>query len=158
MRHYYDYEEFLQDCHSLTQQIDWEFDTIIGIARGGLTLSHLLGEYYNIREVYAINTIGYNDTKKLDHTEVFNIPDIKSAKNILLVDDIVDSGETLELVLKTLSTRYPHARLKTASLLYKETACIKPDWYVKHADVWIDFFWSDDLKKISSDKPLHSEL
>lgn len=147
MRHYYDYNEFLEDCHSLTQQIDWEFDAIVGIARGGLTLSHLFGEYYNIREVYALNTIGYDETKKLDHTEIFNIPEIKSATNILIVDDIVDSGETLELVIKTLSERYPNTTLKSASLFYKESASIEPDWYAKLADRWIDFFWSDDLKR-----------
>ena len=149
MRHYYSYDEFLQDCHTLTQKIDWEFDAIVGIARGGLTISHLFGEYYDIREVYSINTIGYEDTTKLDCTEVFNMPTIRCAKNVLLVDDIVDSGETLELVLSRLSSRYPDTTFKTASLLYKDTASIKPDWYVKHADVWIDFFWSDDLKNLA---------
>jgi len=146
MRHYYSYEEFLDDCKTLKGKIDWEFDAIIGIARGGLTLSHLLGEYYDIREVFAINTIGYDDDKKLDHTEVFNIPDIRGNKNILIVDDIVDSGETLELVLSTLSQRYPDCNFKSASLLYKYSASIQPDWFVKEAKVWIDFFWSVDLR------------
>jgi len=157
MRHYYGYQEFLEDCHSLTQQIDWEFDSIIGIARGGLTLSHLLGEYYDLREVYAINTIGYDGTTKLDHTEIFNIPDIKSATSVLIVDDIVDSGDTLSLVLETLSTRYPHVSFKSASLLYKESASIKPDWHAQKADRWIDFFWSDDLRDFGK-SPLDSEV
>jgi len=145
MRHHYSYEEFLDDCKTLTKKIDWEFDTIIGIARGGLTLSHILGEYYDIREVYAINTIGYDDDKKLDHTEIFNIPDIRDARDILIVDDIVDSGETLDLVLTTLTDRYPKCNFKSASLLYKHSASIQPDWFVKEAKVWIDFFWSVDL-------------
>ena len=148
MRHYYDYNEFLNDCHTLTKKIDWEFDVIVGIARGGLTISHMLGEYYGIREVYSINTIGYDDTKKLDCTKVFNMPTIKCANNILIVDDIVDSGDTLRLVIDTLSCAYVDATIKTASLFYKETASIKPDWHVKHADKWIDFFWSDDLKNL----------
>ena len=145
MRYYYCYEEFVSDCRRLTEIIDWEFDTIVGISRGGLTPAHLLGEYYDIREVYAINTIGYDDTEKLENTKVFNIPDISSAKNVLIVDDIVDSGDTLELVLSTLSQSYPHCSFRSASLFYKESATIEPDWYSQEATKWIDFFWSVDL-------------
>jgi len=146
MRHYYEYSEYLSDSKKLVKLIEDDFDAIIAIARGGMTLAHMLGEYYDIRNVYSINTIGYNDSKKLEKTEVFNIPDIKDAENILIVDDIVDSGETMQLVLELLSRRYPQSTFKTAALFYKPTALIKPDWYVKVADQWIDFFWSVDLK------------
>ena len=145
MRYYYSYTEYLSDCKELTLQINDKFDAIIAIARGGITLAHMLGEYYDIREVYTINTIGYNDNKKLEKTEVFNIPDIKNAKRILIVDDIVDSGDTMKLVLETMSERYPNCEIKSASLFYKNTAVMKPDWYVHIADKWIDFFWSVDL-------------
>jgi len=145
MRHYYSYSEYLSDCKRLTVQIDDKFDAIVAIARGGITLAHMLGEYYDIREVYAINTIGYNDTEKLDHVEVFNIPNLKQAKNILVVDDIVDSGDTMKLVLQLLSERYPECSFRSAALFYKKTAAIKPDWHVRHAEEWIDFFWSIDM-------------
>ncbi len=151
MAYDYSYEAFISDCHILTQKIDWEFDTIIGIARGGLSLAHIFGEFYNIREVYTINTIGYNETKKLASTKVFNIPEMSHAQNILIVDDIVDSGETLKLVIKSLSQRYPNANFKTASLFYKESASIKPNWYAQYATDWIDFFWTTDLRKQSAD-------
>ncbi len=64
-KRYYSYEDFLADSKDLTEKIDWKFDSIIAIARGGMSLAHLLGEYYDIREVYCINTIGYEDTTKL---------------------------------------------------------------------------------------------
>jgi len=145
MRYYYGYAEYLSDCKELTLRIDDKFDAIIAIARGGITLAHMLGEYYDIREVYTINTIGYNDTEKLDHVEVFNIPDLRQAKNILVVDDIVDSGDTMKLVLQLLSERYPQCSFKSAALFYKKTAVMKPDWYVRHPEEWIDFFWSVDM-------------
>jgi len=145
MRHYYAYSEYLSDCKILTEQIQDQFDAIIAIARGGMTLAHMLGEHYDIREVYTINTIGYEDTTKLDHTEVFNIPNIKKAKKILIVDDIVDSGDTMKLVIELLAEQYPHSIFKSAALFYKPSAAIKPDWYVKEATMWIDFFWSVDL-------------
>lgn len=145
MRYYYCYAEYLSDSKKLTSSIDDDFDAIVAIARGGMVLAHMLGEHYDIREVYTINTIGYNDTEKLDRVEVFNIPDLKQAKNILVVDDIVDSGATMKLVLQLLSEHYPDSSFKSAALFYKTSAVIKPDWHVRYAEEWIDFFWSVDM-------------
>jgi len=142
---YYPYSEFIDDLNFLIKKIDQEFDAIIPIARGGLSIAHLLGEYYNIREVYAINTIGYNDTQKLDAVRVFNLPNLQSAKTVLIVDDIVDSGDTLVEVLTVLKREYPRVRFLSASIFYKPTASIEPDWWVKEAKGWIDFFWTKDL-------------
>lgn len=144
---YYPYDEFRDDLRILIQKIDQPFDSILGIARGGLSMAQLLGEYYDLREVYAINTIGYEGSKKKESVEVFNIPDLKSAATVLIVDDIVDSGDTLVDVLDTLSMKYPNVTFRTASLFYKKTAKITPTWYVKEPKGWIDFFWSVDLRK-----------
>jgi len=144
-KRYYAYEDFLADAKLLTQKIDWEFDTIIPIARGGLALGHLFGEFYNIREVYTINTIGYDDTFKLESVRVFNIPELRKAKNVLIVDDIVDSGDTMAEVLKVLRQLYPDVTFKVASLFYKKSAKAAPDWYAQEAYCWIEFFWSVDL-------------
>jgi len=143
---YYPYEEYKQDLNTLIQKIDQPFDAILGIARGGLNMAQMLGEYYDLREVYAINTIGYEDTQKLQSVEVFNIPDLKSAKQVLIVDDIVDSGDTLIEILKVLNEKYVNITFFTASLFYKKTAKIAPTWYVKEPKEWIDFFWSVDLR------------
>ena len=148
---YYHYEVFREDLKALTQKIDQDFDArpfnaILGIARGGLSMAQMLGEYYDLREVYAINTIGYEGTEKKEFVEVFNVPDLKSAKQVLVVDDIVDSGDTLVEVLKVLKEKYPKVTFLTASIFYKKTACIKPTWYVKEPQGWVEFFWSKDLK------------
>ena len=143
---YYPYNEFRDDLKILIEKIDQPFDAILGIARGGLAMAQMLGEYYDLREVYAINTIGYDDTEKKDSVEVFNIPDLKSAKQVLIVDDIVDSGDTLIEILKVLNEKYPSVTFLSASLFYKKTAKITPTWYVKEPKGWIDFFWSVDLR------------
>ena len=143
---YYLYEEYKQDLKTLTKKIDQPFDTILGMARGGLSMAQMLGEYYDLREVYAINAIGYNDTEKKESVEVFNVPDLKSTKQVLVVDDIVDSGDTLVEVLKVLKHKYPKVTFLTASIFYKKTACIKPTWCVKEPKGWVEFFWSEDLK------------
>ncbi len=144
---YYPYENFLTDTKVLTQKIEWEFDAIIAIARGGLSLAQLLGEYYDLRAVYSINTIGYDNTQKLDAVKVFNLPQLQDARSVLIVDDIVDSGDTLVEVLRVLDEVYPYITFKTASLFYKKSAKIAPNWYVKEAKEWVDFFWTVDMLK-----------
>jgi len=143
---YYPYEEFKEDLKTLSKKIDQNFDAILGIARGGLSMAQMLGEYYNLREVYSINTIGYDDTQKNDTVEVFNIPELKEAQKVLIVDDIVDSGDTLVAVLTILNEKYPNITFVTASLFYKKTAKITPTWHVKEPESWIEFFWSEDLR------------
>ncbi len=145
IKKYYSYTEFITDVNSLAEQINVGFDAILPISRGGLTLGHFLGEYYGIREVYAINTIGYDDTCKLDSVRVFNIPDLTHAENVLIVDDIVDSGDTMVAVLDVLNDKFPQVKFLTAVLFYKPSALIRPDWYAQEAECWIDFFWSVDL-------------
>lgn len=146
-KRYYSYANFLTDAKVLTQKIEWEFDTIIAIARGGLSLAQFLGEYYDLRAVYSINTIGYNDSQKLDTVKVFNLPQINDARSVLIVDDIVDSGDTLVEVLRVLSEAYPHTTFKTATLFYKKGAKMAPDWYAREAKAWIDFFWTEDIRR-----------
>jgi xanthine phosphoribosyltransferase len=144
---YYAYEEFREDLKALTKKIDQPFDVIVAISRGGLSMGQMLGEFYDIREVYAINTIGYDDTKKLEEVNVFNLPCLKSQQRVLVVDDIVDSGDTLVEVLKVLQKSYPQTTFQTASLFFKPTAIIEPTWWVKEPKGWIVFFWSEDLKE-----------
>ncbi len=42
---YYPYQEFQADLKVLIHKIDQPFDTILGIARGGLSMAQMLGEY-----------------------------------------------------------------------------------------------------------------
>ncbi len=142
---YYPYSEFREDLKILTQKIDQPFDTIVPISRGGLSMGQMLGEFYNLREVYAINTIGYEDREKLDEVKVFNIPDLQEAKRVLIVDDIADSGDTLVKVLRVLRSSYPEVIFLTATIFFKPTSCIEPTWWVKEPKGWIEFFWSEDL-------------
>ena len=143
---YYSYDEFREDLKILITKIDQPFDAILGIARGGLSMAQMLGEYYDLREVYSINTIGYEDTQKNDTVKVFNIPELKEVGKVLIVDDIVDTGDTLIEVLAVLNKKYPRVTFVTASLFYKKTAKIAPTWYVKEPQGWIEFFWSEDLR------------
>ena len=145
---YYSYEEFLKDARILFEKIDSQIgkpDAIIAIARGGLTLAHLLSLRWDLREVYSLNAISYEGSKQKDLI-IKNIPTIDSQfKRILIVDEIVDSGKSLKEVLKILQKANPYTHFYTAALFQKEKAQIKADFFLKEPYDWIDFFWEKDM-------------
>jgi len=145
-KEYYSYSDFVEDSKILLDQIiAYNPDALVPIARGGLALGQLLAEALDTREVYSINSILYEDTKKLDKCKVFNVPNLSKVKRVVLVDDIVDSGESMSAILTKLQKRYPHCTFKIATLFYKPQAKILPDFTVKEAKAWIEFFWEVDL-------------
>ena len=60
--------------------------------------------------------------------------------------EILDSGETMREILKVLSEKFPNVEFKLATLFYKKTAVLRPDYSVREANEWIDFFWEIDVK------------
>lgn len=145
---YYGYDECLEDCKILIPQLKkYSPDALIAIARGGLLLGHLLSEALETREIYSLNSIHYDGTKKLETFDIFNIPDLSRKHKIVLIDDIVDSGESIVEILKVLKEKYPHCEFKVATIFYKTTALMQPDFTVKEAKDWIEFFWEVDLIK-----------
>jgi len=145
---YYSYNEFVTDAKDLLEQIEvYKPDALVAVARGGMTLAQLIGEAMDTREVYSVNSILYEDTKKLDHCKVFNIPNLENRRKVVLIDDIVDSGESMKYIIAKLQNLYPECEFKIATLFYKPTACLQPDFTVKEAKHWIEFFWEIDLLK-----------
>lgn len=144
---YYSYEMFVKDTQKLVDKCrDFEPEVLLSVARGGLTLSHLMAQAMNMRNLYTLNSIHYEGELKLDSFNIFNIPDISHTKKVLIIDDIVDSGETMREILKILKEKFPKVEFKLATLFYKKTAVIEPDYTVREANAWIDFFWEVDVK------------
>ena len=144
---YYSYDLFVKDTQLLVDKCrDFEPEILLAIARGGLTLAHLMSQAMDMRNLYTLNSIHYEGDLKLDTFNIFNIPDVSHAKKVLIVDDIVDSGETIREILKVLNEKFPNVEFRLATLFYKKTAVLKPDYYIKEANQWIDFFWEVDVK------------
>jgi xanthine phosphoribosyltransferase len=137
---FYSYEEMKKDLENLKLS---EIDAIVAIARGGMTLAHHLAEKLSLKEVFTINASSYNKKEKISNVKINNIPDLRNFKNILIVDDISDSGETFLEVTKKLKENYPNKNFKTLSIFYKPTSKFKPDFYFHKTNEWIKFFWEN---------------
>ncbi|MCR2102273.1 phosphoribosyltransferase family protein [Campylobacter upsaliensis] len=144
---FYAYEDFEKDVKFLAKKVKEEFtpDALVAIARGGLSLGHSLAVALKTRNLFALNSIHYDDTRKLDSVEVFNIPNLNAYKRVLLIDDIVDSGESLSEIKRILKEKFPHIELKIATIFYKKTALLQPEFSVKEASEWVEFYWDIEL-------------
>ncbi len=140
----YDYncEELQTDIKILAQKSqEFKADTILAIARGGLIPAQLLAYHLNIRDIQSIQIKSYDKQIRQDELILQDTTDLVGATRVLIVDDIIDSGKTLDALLLHVKKRYPLVEFKSASLFYKPTALIQPDFTCKEAKEWINFFW-----------------
>ena len=143
---YYGYDECRMDVRSLIEQSrGYKAEAIVAIARGGLMLGELMGYGLNIRNVQSIHVESYDDDVQRERVKIFGSCDLSTLKQVLIVDDIVDSGETMQAVVQHFKTLYPECDFKTAALFYKPSAIFQPDFSAKEAAGWIDFFWDVDF-------------
>ncbi len=141
----YSYEEFYSDTLKLARQLeDKKFDAIVFAARGGSFLAAALAYKLNIRTMYAINCTGYSGTQKNSCTVLSKMPNIdENHKNLLFIDEIVDSGETLELILNAFKQDFKNHSVYSVALFQRPTSKISADMFLHNSDKWIEFFWED---------------
>ncbi|MCS7131592.1 MAG: phosphoribosyltransferase [Hadesarchaea archaeon] len=128
---------------------EYDPDVIVGIARGGLIpavrLSHLLGD-----KMLRIIHVKYYKGVNLRKEEPELLADVgKLDGKVLVVDDVADTGTTLEFVVKHLK-RKGATEVRIATIAWKPRSRVKPDFYVFETDKWIVFPWEEmEVKRAS---------
>jgi len=82
-----------------------KFDTIVALGRGGLIPGAILSYKLDIKN---LQNLGINTRHRMDQhseTSVYQRPTITG--NVLVVDDINDSGKTFEAVNSLIKSEYP---------------------------------------------------
>ena len=147
IKKYYSYEDFRVDTNHLLKKLrEFKPEAIVGVARGGLTLSHCISEGLDIREVQTVRTELYDGTCKRQDISLFGVCDFKNVKRVLVLDDISDSGETFRAVMDYLESNFKEVEFKSAALFYKKTSIYEPHFWINEATEWIEFFWEKDYE------------
>jgi xanthine phosphoribosyltransferase len=147
----YKYEHFKSDLQHLTALCEpFQPDTIIAIARGGMTLAHALSMALDIRNLQSIRIESYDGDCQRESVSISGQCDLSGSNHVLIVDDIVDSGQTLFSLMPLLREQNPLCEFKVATLFTKPTALLQPDFSLHEATDWIDFFWERDFLKTHS--------
>lgn len=151
------WEGFGVASRELTQQIvnsGWIPDLIVAIARGGLIPAGAVSYAMDVKSVGTMNVVFYTGVGEtlIEPKLIPPLMDISAVdgKKVLIVDDVADSGRTLQLVMDLVRTRglsldgTQHATVdaRSAVLYTKPTSVITPDYTWKTTDKWINFPWS----------------
>jgi hypoxanthine phosphoribosyltransferase len=115
----------------------FRFNQIICIARGGLRVGDVLSRIFDqplaILSTHSYTSEGGTIRGELVIAEHMTMTKPRLGDRVLLVDDMVDSGHTLEAVHEDLPRRFPHiVELKTAVLWWKACSVFKPDYWVEY--------------------------
>lgn len=156
---YVTYEDIQRDTQELYNiirnktSLNNNFDCIIGVARGGVIPATLLAYKLNIPTFKTIQIKSYdnNDNKIPTNFSSGTLPlldELNKYNNILIVDDLVDTGKTLQAFkmlyeyLKDIVNLTTN--IKFACLYYKQSSEFIPDYYSSMVDdKWIVFPWEN---------------
>ncbi len=139
-----DYHDKIEQLAAQVYQSGWEFNQIICLAKGGLRVGDILARIYDL-PLAILSTSSYRGANQTRSTLVFSrdltMTTLHLGSHVLLVDDLVDSGITLQKTLPWLQHHYGFyvEEIRTAVLWYKSCSVIKPDYYVDYLsdDPWI---------------------
>ncbi len=130
----------VRDAKRLSQLIKdsgYHPDIIIAIGRGGYVPARIICDYLILRDLTSIKVEhwGIAATERKEAEIKFPLcADIKD-RDVLVVDDVTDTGDTLRVSIEYLRTFKP-GEIKTAVLIHKVSSSIIPDFYVKSIRKW----------------------
>ncbi len=142
--------DMLLDQAQKIQGDGYKPDIIIGIARGGIVSARILSDLLEVPDLATIQIEYYADIAQTKQEPVLKqcIQTQLTDKKALLVDDVSDSGKSLQLAKNHL--QQGAKEIKTATLYAKPQTITKPDYYEKQTSHWIVFPWDakETVRKI----------
>jgi uncharacterized protein len=147
----YNWEEIDILCRRLSSMIVEPFDAIVCILRGGAVPGTILANELGIDLVTGIKVIqngqvsgvrsgggAYNAERGIVSVPLNDI-NLAGAR-VLVVDDVLDSGESAQLVLDLVRRRGPSV-VKLATLQVKTYSLFRPDYFVEEKTNWLFYPW-----------------
>jgi hypothetical protein len=159
-----DYHKAIERLAVKVHASGWAFDQIVCIARGGLRVGDVMSRIYK-RPLAIIFTSSYTGESGTHRGELtvskhMSMTTDRLGERVLLVDDLVDSGITLEVVKGHIQAEHAGVKeIRTAVLWYKACSKFEPDYYVDYLreNPWIhqpfepyDLMRPEDLRERSA--------
>ena len=133
---YDEYHSLIEKLAIKVHQSGWRFDTILCLARGGMRPGDILSRIFDV-PLAIMSTSFYRaeDGKVQGHLDIahyITTPQGQIAGKVLLVDDLADTGVTLQAVVDRLRTNYqPITDLRTAVIWTKGVSTFQADYSVE---------------------------
>ena len=146
----YKRKDFDKDIETLVTKIKKskvEFNYIVALSRGGLIPGVVLSHKLGLRLV----PINWSTRDHLNRESNCWVPeDINNGHKVLVVDDIIDSGEALRTMLEdwsgSVGNKLNAENIYISSLIYNKDQSIVPNFYGtkisrKKTPEWFEFWW-----------------
>jgi hypoxanthine phosphoribosyltransferase len=120
------------------------FDMIVAIGRGGMIPARIMSDRLGINNIQLFSIKLYKDVgQRNNKPTIENFSVSIDDKNILLIDDILDSGTTIDAAITYMQSHRRPISVKTATLLCKKSNKRKPTFFADECadDEWIVFPW-----------------
>ena len=142
---YYRKEDFIDSLNKIIEQIknsNWSPNVIFSINRGGCIPGIYLSHHLNLK--HKVIDIQLRDSNKPPDLKIIK-EKIKEFDNVLLVDDINDSGKTLKIIYDLNNSS---KIIYNATLIYNQQSKVKTHFYgkmIKRSEDknWYVFPWEE---------------
>lgn len=166
------WEEIVSWSRGLARKIlesGWVPDVIIAVARGGYVPARLLCDFLGVENLLSIQSQHWTEAAKVAEKALIKFPyniDL-SGSRALLVDDIIDTGDTLLLAKQFIEENWRPKELRIAALQWiSPVAKFKPDYYYIEVKewVWFQYPWtrvedlSQFIKRIFSEENIREPM
>lgn len=131
--------------------------TIVGLTRGGWVPARLLADRLGVKRLVSLRAqhwgITATPTGAAEITEGLSGPIV--GEQVLVVDDITDTGESLGLAVDHVRAKAPR-RVESATFLHITRSKLEPTYYAeaipRDAWVWVVFPWNywEDLTTLAA--------
>lgn len=130
----YTFKQYKEDIELLENFCrENSIDRIVSIYRGSLVMGVHLSNKLNI----PLDIIKFQTYDGVDKEPITLISSIQKNENILIVDDICDTGNTFDKVYSYLVPNFPQNKFFFFSIFGKN-----PKYrFIRPASSWIDFWW-----------------
>ena len=136
------YHRLIEQLIVRVHQSGWEFDQILCLARGGMRVGDIFSRVFD-RPLATLATSSYREDAGTKQGSLAIAPFVTMATGtltgrILIVDDMVDSGQTFDLIRAHLLRTYPSNLIILFKNLTKTPGFISP---LRPMTAWMSRIW-----------------
>jgi len=139
-----DYDRAIVELARMVHESGWQFDQVLCLARGGLRPGDIFSRIFDV-PLAILSTSSYREEVgkvqgSLDIARHITMTRGSLGGRVLLLDDLVDSGITLEKVQHHLKENFPAVtEVRSAVIWYKACSSLRPDFFHQHlpSNPWI---------------------
>lgn len=139
-----DYHRSIIRLALLVHESNWKFDQVLCLARGGLRPGDIFSRIFDV-PLAILSTSSYREESgtlrgSLDIAKYITMTKGALSGRVLLLDDLVDSGVTLERVQLHLRENFPAVtEVRSAVIWCKACSSVRPDFHLDYlpTNPWI---------------------